>query len=65
MAVVEHRGDAYGGHYVCYGRRPGPAGDAEWLLFNDAAVRRAPLAEVHARVASGGRGAGGRRCGVC
>ena len=48
MAVVEHLGDAYGGHYVCYGRRDPAAADAaaEWLLFNDANVRRASLVEV-------------------
>jgi ubiquitin C-terminal hydrolase len=45
VAVVEHLGDAYGGHYVCYGRRHGARGP-DWLLFNDAQVRPATLHEV-------------------
>ncbi len=44
MAVVEHLGDAYGGHYVCYGRRHGARGP-DWLLFKDSTAAQQHAAQ--------------------
>ena len=40
MAVIEHRGGPYSGHYVCYRRDPSSAvGEDRWLWISDDTVR--------------------------
>jgi ubiquitin carboxyl-terminal hydrolase 30 len=43
--VVEHRGGAYSGHYVCY-RRRSKANGADWLFVSDQDVRSVSWDEV-------------------
>jgi Ubiquitin carboxyl-terminal hydrolase len=39
MSVIEHRGGANSGHYVCYRRRDKRADDTDWLYISDQDVR--------------------------
>jgi hypothetical protein len=55
MAVIEHRGGAYSGHYVCYRRDPAvsasfssssSAGNGDWIFVSDARVCRVSWNDV-------------------
>ena len=39
MAVIEHRGGPYSGHYVCYRRDPSSIREDRWLWISDDAIR--------------------------
>ena len=43
QAIIEHRGDAFGGHYVCYRRDPS---NGRWLYISDDTVRSCDWSDV-------------------
>jgi len=56
VAMVEHLGDAYGGHYICHARQAaqgsGPGDlDERWRMYSDAESRDVTLREVLCREA--------------
>jgi hypothetical protein len=46
MSVIEHRGGAFSGHYVCY--RRDPATEGGWLFISDDVVRNVEWSDVRA-----------------